>query len=196
MPAPLDRLLLVALNHLLGPSDWARSRLLAHEGKSVRLRVARLEVSFAVGGQGLLAPAGAGEVDLILDVPVSAGLALRAGDPDARRRVRVDGDAALAADLAFVAGHLDWDGEADLARLVGDIAARRIAQAGRAIASLPAQATSTLARSTSRFVVAEHPVAADRAQVEAWTDAVDRLRDDVERLAARIARLEVPPARR
>jgi ubiquinone biosynthesis protein UbiJ len=30
----------------------------------------------------------------------------------------------------------------------------------------------------------------DRTQVDGWADAVDRLRDDVERLAARLEQLE------
>lgn len=191
MTAPLDRPLVAALNHLLAQSDWARHRLHAHAGKTARVRLAGLDLRLAVEPGGRLAPGdAAAAVDLTLEVPLAAAVALRAGDARARREVRVSGDAGFAADLAYVAGHLDWDGEADLARLVGDIAARRIAGVARALAAAPAQAATTLARSTGRFVAAERSLAPDRGQMDTWADAVDRLRDDVERLAARIDRLE------
>ena len=121
---------------------------------------------------------------------MSAAIALRAGRADARRRVGVSGDAALAADLAYLAAHLNWDAEADLSRLVGAIAARRIARAIQALGRMPAEAKSSVTRSAARFVVAERAVAPDRDQVDDWAMAVDRTRDDVERLAARIGRLE------
>jgi ubiquinone biosynthesis protein UbiJ len=38
--------------------------------------------------------------------------------------------------------------------------------------------------------VSERAIAPDRAQVDGWAAAVDRTRDDVERLAARISRIE------
>lgn len=195
MTVPLDRPLIAALNHLLAQSDWARHRLDAHAGKTARVRLAGLDLRLAVGPGGTLAPGDAAAVDLTLEVPLAAVMTLRAGDTRARREVRVSGDAGFAADLAYVAGHLDWDVEADLARRVGDIAARRIAGVARALAAVPAQTATTLARSTGRFVASERSLAPDRGQVDAWADAVDRLRDDVERLAARIDRLEAssPP---
>jgi ubiquinone biosynthesis protein UbiJ len=190
MPDPFDRPLIAALNHLLDPADWARRRLATHAGKRVCIRMAGAERTLAVDAAGRFTPAEPGDPDLCLDIPLAAAVALRAGRTEARRSVRTVGDAALAADLAYVAAHLSWDGEADLARLVGDVAARRIAVAARALARLPADAATTLARSAGRFAVDERSMLPDRTQVDGWADAVDRLRDDVERLAARLERLE------
>ncbi len=190
MPAAPDRLVLPALNHLLAQADWARLRLGAHAGKSFSVQMAGVTLGMAIDAQGLFEPARDREPVLCLQVPASAALALRAGRADARRQVVVSGDAALAADLAYVAAHLDWDAEADLARLFGDIAARRIARTLESLGRVPAQAASSLTRSAARFVVSERAIAPDRAQVDGWAAAVDRTRDDVERLAARISRIE------
>ena len=50
-----------------------------------------------------------------------------------RPRMHVEGDAQVAADIAWLAEHLRWDAEADLARLVGDGPAHELARWGRAL---------------------------------------------------------------
>jgi len=193
--APLDRPLVAALNHLLAQSDWARRRLAPHAGKRVHLRTGGVECVLAIDEPGLLRVAPAGEADLVLEAPLLALPAVRAGDPSARQAMRATGDAALAADLAEVAAHLRWDIEADLARVVGDIAAHRIARTLESLARLPADAAATLARSAGRYATAEQALVPDRARLEAWAESVDRLREDVDRLEARVGLLETDRGR-
>jgi ubiquinone biosynthesis protein UbiJ len=54
---------------------------------------------------------------------------------------------------------------------------------------LQARAAASLARNLSDYWLEERPLIARRADVADWVHEVDRLRDDVERLAQRIARL-------
>ena len=48
--------------------------------------------------------------------------------------VRIEGDVQLAAEVNWLADHVRWDVEEDLARLLGDAPAHALAQAGRALA--------------------------------------------------------------
>jgi ubiquinone biosynthesis protein UbiJ len=45
--------------------------------------------------------------------------------------VQIEGDVQLAAELAWLSDNLRWDFEEDLARLLGDIPAHALADAGR-----------------------------------------------------------------
>jgi ubiquinone biosynthesis protein UbiJ len=52
-----------------------------------------------------------------------------------RPSVSIDGDAALAADINWLADNLRWDVEADLATAIGPVAAHQIGRVGRALAA-------------------------------------------------------------
>jgi ubiquinone biosynthesis protein UbiJ len=123
-------------------------------------------------------------------MPLAALPRLLARDPQARRAVTVTGNVGLAADLEYLFANLRWDVEADLSRVVGDIAAHRIGRAGRAMAGLPGAVGESLARSSRQFLTEERAVLARAEEVSAFIDAVDHLRDDAERLESRIARIE------
>jgi ubiquinone biosynthesis protein UbiJ len=109
--------------------------------------------------------------------------------------VTVTGNVGLAADLEYLFANLRWDVEADLSRVVGDIAAHRIGQAGRAVAGLPGAVGESLARSSRQFLTEERAVLARVEDASAFIDDVDHLRDDADRLESRIARLEATRGR-
>jgi ubiquinone biosynthesis protein UbiJ len=48
-----------------------------------------------------------------------------------RPALRIEGDVQLAADINWLVDHVRWDPEEDLARLIGDVTAHRLASAGR-----------------------------------------------------------------
>ena len=123
-------------------------------------------------------------------VPLAALPQLLARDLQARRAVTVTGNVALAADLEYLLANLRWDVEADLSRLFGDIAARRIGRAGQAAAALPGAVGRSFARSSRQFLTEEQAVLARPDEVSAFIDEIDHLRDDADRLESRIARLE------
>src|SRR5690606_9110070 len=112
-----------------------------------------------------------------------------ARDAAAYEQVSVQGDVEFAEALQFVVRNARWDVEEDVARILGDAPAHRIVGAGRALLRLQARAAASLARNLSDYWVEERPLIARRADVENWVHEVDILRDDVERLAQRIARL-------
>ncbi len=104
--------------------------------------------------------------------------------------LRITGDSALAAAFQDLLRRLHFDWEEALARLVGDTlahqAGRRLRQAGQQAERLARRTRADL----SEYVREELRLAPDRAEVEDFLAAVDRLRLDCDRLAQRIERLE------
>ena len=105
-------------------------------------------------------------------------------------RIRIEGDPELARRLQRLAGRFDPDWQQPFARVFGDVLGVQIANA---IAGGLKQARATgrsLAENTAEFVTEESRDVVGRAELNAFHDDVDVLRDDVERIAARIARLQ------
>lgn len=146
-PGLVQRAVLV-LNHLLRSQDVAAQRLAAHAGKSIRIdwRVPDGRWPKPPALRVVLTPAGLFEVHepsmsapeaiegLRIEVDLPGPLELPRMLTEGRRpATRIEGDTELAADLAWLAAHLRWDAEQDLARVVGDVPARTLVIAGEAV---------------------------------------------------------------
>jgi ubiquinone biosynthesis protein UbiJ len=187
----IDATATAAINHLLSAEEWARERLAPFAGRSVEfrlpplpdLRIAILESGLVAGAEGALPP------DLVVRIPPAALPRILARDDAAIREVAIDGDTELARAVEFLFRHLRWEAEEDLARVLGDVPAHRIASTGRAFAAWQRDAGERLARNFAEYFTEENPLLARPAEVRRFGEEVDALRDDVERLAKRIARL-------
>ncbi|MGE5665740.1 MAG: sterol-binding protein, partial [Betaproteobacteria bacterium] len=80
--------------------------------------------------------------------------------------------------------------EEELSRFVGDAAAQRLVALARSALAQARSGGERLAVSTADYFTAEQPLLATRAEVQAYGAEVSTLRDDTERLAKRIERLE------
>ncbi len=202
----------ILINRALALDPDARARLGELEGRVIRLRLR--------GGEG-------GEKTLFeCDVlPAQAGLRLRAVDEQAERAdvvlggnaaafaraflaeavrpalpeaaLEVRGDVELARRFEQILKALDPDWEEGLARLAGDVIAHRLGRLARMLRGETRRAAHTLALDLAEYLREEARVAAPRARVEAFLQAVDRLRADADRLEARLERLwrrRPPPA--
>jgi len=78
--------------------------------------------------------------------------------------------------------------EEDLSRVVGDIAAHRMAQAGRR-RRVPKRAAVSMAENVAEYLTEEKAVLVTPLQAAEFVREVDELRDAVERLDKRIERL-------
>jgi len=181
----------VALNHLLRDAEWARAQLIPFTGRIVRFEVAPLAVAFAIESDGRLAAAPL-ESEAAALVQVSGPTLVRLvwlRDESARQDVRVTGDTALASALTGVLSAMRWDVEEDLSRVIGDVAAHRVAQAGSAFLAWQGRTATNLAQSLAEYWTEERPVIAGSEAVREFVRAVDMLRDDTERLEKRVERL-------
>jgi ubiquinone biosynthesis protein UbiJ len=183
-----------AINHLLAQEAWARDALARHAGKEARIDTGHLALRVLVSRDGMLEASQSegegGEPAVTLRLKL-ADLPLIAQD---RKRalsyVKIEGDAEFANTLSQLANGLRWDVEHDLERVIGPLGAHRLAEGGRRAALGALDAGRRLAENLAEFLVEERPVLVRPSLRDEFAANVVRLRDDVERTAKRIAKLE------
>jgi ubiquinone biosynthesis protein UbiJ len=179
-----------AINHLLRREAWARDRLLPFAGRTARLAVPPTSVTLAVTATGEVAAAESVQPDVTLTVAASSLLEVLRDPQAAASRTEVTGDGEFAEAISFLFTHLRWDIEEDLSKLVGDVAAHRIARFGRDVAEVPGRVAESVSRSVATYLRDEGGAVPSRSEVEAFNGDVSTLRDDAARLEKRLERLE------
>lgn len=181
------------LNRLLAAESWARLRLAPFAGETVELRappLPTLRLRILEGGTVEAGDRMKNDAPgLSLEIKPELLVALARGEEHAMRSVDAEGNARLAAEVLVLVRHLRWDAEEDLSRVVGDIAAHRLAGAGRALAAWHLDAAQRLAAAFADYVTDEKQILARRADLEVLGESVARLRDAVARLDKRVERL-------
>jgi ubiquinone biosynthesis accessory factor UbiJ len=184
-----ERSLTAALNHLLSRQPALRDKLSIHAGKVVRIDVGFIQLSLAVASDGLLESANA-EPSVTITIKPADLPQILANIDRAFSYVSISGDADLARTISEVANGLQWEVEEDLAPWVGDIAALRIANAGRQIIGAAKSTAQNLAENMAEYWLEENPTLLYRRAGEDFATDVARLRDDVERLSKRVEQIE------
>ncbi|MCC2957821.1 SCP2 sterol-binding domain-containing protein [Massilia sp. IC2-477] len=179
------------INHLLAQEPWAREALVRHAGKEACIDMGQLELRLRVARDGMLE---AGTADSRPSVTIRVKLSdlpLIAQNRDrAFSYVKIEGDAEFANTISSLSKGLRWDAEYDLERIVGPLGARHLVQGTRGAANGVLGAGRRLAENVAEFLLEERPVLVRPSAVNEFAADVVRLRDDVERTAKRIARLE------
>lgn len=103
--------------------------------------------------------------------------------------IRIDGDNRLAQTLGEVFQGLDIDWEEQLSKLLGDTLAHRLMDRVRAGERWAGRSRDVTRENLREYLQEEAAVVPSRQELNAFFAAVDTLRDDVERLAARVERL-------
>jgi ubiquinone biosynthesis protein UbiJ len=104
-------------------------------------------------------------------------------------RIELSGDMRLAEGFADLLKAARPDLEEALSGFTGDIAAHAIGQSLRELARWSQRARQAVELDTAEYLQEEATLLPQARQVRAFLGDVDRLRDDVERAAARVARL-------
>lgn len=178
------------LNHLLQQSPGASEALLRHAGCSVRFDLTLAQFDFRIAEDGCFSEAAIDVPDAVIRPTPALVARLPFFGRDAWRFADYRGDPALLATLDRVFKQLDWDIEADLAPLVGDVAAHRLHAGGRDARAGLARAASALGRNASEYIVEEAGLMARAVDVARFNRSVDQLADDAARLDARLRLLE------
>ena len=186
----IDQLAIAALNFLLRRSPWGAERLKRFSGRTARLVLAPFAIDIRIGTDGLLEPALGGVPDVEIALPADAPLTALRGKDALMGTARVSGAADFADALGFVLRNLEWAAEEDLSRVFGDIIAHRLVAFGKAFTAWQADAARRLADNAAEYLQHENPQLAPRAGIESFVAAVDRLREDADRLEKRIGKLE------
>lgn len=178
------------LNHLLRHASWARDKLRAHAGKTARISVSPFSFSLTITEEGEVRAATDGEPGVLLSLTPPLLIRVLAHDEAAMSEVEVAGDASFAADINFIARNLSYDPEEDLSRVLGDVAAHRVAGAGRDILAWQKSLFENFAAAGADFLTFERPILARSLRVQEFLSEVDEVRDGVARLEKRIEKLE------
>jgi ubiquinone biosynthesis protein UbiJ len=178
-----------ALNHVLRSTPVAMERLRRHAGRTAAFQLGPVTLAFTIQTTGEVTHALPG-APRDLEVRLSPFLLprLAAHDEAAYREIEMKGDMELAHEVSFLARHLTWDYEEDLSKVVGDIAAHRMAQGARGLARWTREAGWRTAQGAAEYWTEESPLIASRVKVEDFVHGVSELRDAVERLEKRIER--------
>lgn len=183
-----------SLNHLLRQSPGATEALIRHAGASVRFDLTLAQVDFRIADDGYFSEGVVETPDAVIRPTAALVTRLPFFGREALRDADYSGDPALLATLDRVFRQLEWDVEADLAPLVGDIAAHRLHAFGRdALAGL-AHTFSALGHNAGEYVVEEAEMMARGVDVARFNRDVDALADDAARLDARLRFLETRDA--
>ena len=177
----------LALNQLLRDQPWAMERLAPHAGCTLELRNPPFPALRFVILPGGTLEAGGKEPSLVVTLRPNALLGLARGPEHFLRSLEVSGEPGLAAVVMTLARELRWDAEEALSRWVGDIAAHRIANAGRSFLAWQLDAGRRLAESLADYAVDEKRVLIANAELDQFAGELAELRDAVERLEKRIA---------
>jgi ubiquinone biosynthesis protein UbiJ len=175
-----------SLNHLLRQSPGTAEALRRHAGCSVRFDLALAQFDFRIGDDGYFSEGVVETPDAVIRPTAALITRLPFFGREALRDADYSGDPALLATLDRVFKKLEWDVEADLAPIVGDIAAHRLHAFGRdALAGL-AHTLSALGHNASEYIVEEAELMARGVDVARFNREVDTLADDAARLEARL----------
>ncbi|HEX5959962.1 MAG TPA: SCP2 sterol-binding domain-containing protein [Rhodanobacteraceae bacterium] len=208
IPHPLRRLggmaLTLALNRLVALDPESREAIGKLEGRRIGVHLQGPEIAFAIAARNgtlqIEPPPNAGDDGSANDFDVNASpgalLAMAlAGDGEARStgKVAIAGDAELARRVQRLARDYKPDFEAAFAAVFGEVAGTTIARALLDAAKWAGEGARHFRDDTVDWLRDEARLTVPHAEMNAFLDDVDGLRERTERLAARCARLDSKP---
>ena len=201
--SPLDslkplagRALELALERVLALDPETSDKLQQLEGKRIELALEAPAIAFSARVLDGRVRIGPPERETEADLGLRANLGgLLAQLPFARgrnappARLRINGDAELARTLQGLARHFDPDWEQPFVDVLGPLLGPQVARTLREGLRTGAGVARNLARDAAEYVSEESRDAVGRAELSAFLDDVDAVRDRAERVLARATRL-------
>lgn len=197
---PLDALftpLVARVNRTLAETTPARKLAAELDGKRFAVRISRsaLAVTLAVAAGELKVDTGLDdEPDVIVEGPLSGltRMVLAGGDMAALTDsgITITGKADLAQKFQRLLTLARPDPEEELAGLLGDAAAHQVGSALRQAADWGRRSSGIVAANLREYLQEEQQNIPSSYEMNRFTRDVQTLRDDVERAAARLDRLE------
>jgi ubiquinone biosynthesis protein UbiJ len=176
-------------NRALEGEDWARQKLAAHAGRTLRFDAGPARVCVALDAEGQFAASDAAP-DLTLTISPLRLPSLLAEPARWSELVASEGDSALAATLAELAPALPWFVERWLSDALGPLAGQQVADAGRRLLTLPEYAARRVGESLARYVGDEARLAVRAAEARAFATDIAGIAARADALAARVDALD------
>lgn len=180
------------LNRNLGDSPQARASCADLKGRRLKVKIKDLDIVVVIEsvGQSLrISRSDEGESHAEVEGSPVNLLAMAGPAPERLLKsgaVQVRGDIELLQRYRDLALLLRPDLEEELSRLIGDSPAHRLASLARGALSFGRRSTDTAIRNAAEYFAHETRDLVPRAEAEVFLEDVDRLREDVDRAAARL----------
>ena len=186
---------IATINHLLAQEPWARQQLALHAGKLACIDTGAVALRMRVDSAGMLEAAPrTGPADVPANVTIRVKLSdvplILQNRERAFSYVKIEGDAEFANAISQLSKGLRWEAEHDLEKVVGPILATRLVAGARDAAAFVRTSQQKLAENVAEYFLDEQPMLIRPTTLHEYSAGVTRMRDDVERLAKRLARLE------
>ena len=161
---------------------------------AVRVRDTALAAYFIVDDDVLNVVSSTGEEpDIVItgSIITLARMIGQSGETSIRNgSLELTGDAELAGQFQQLLSHAKPDVEEELSGIVGDVAAHRLGEIARGVGRWGRTARSTMGANIREYLHDESRDAPSRYEVDSFTADVNTLRDDVDRIEARMSRLQ------
>ena len=197
LPASAVTGLETALNRYLRLDPGAGSRLAALQGRSIAVQLEGIDITLYLlpDAQGLqLLDRLEGEPDTVIRGTPLAMARLGLGSDGEHTLfsgdVVIEGDVAIGQSFKALLDELDIDWEEQLSRLTGDVMAHQIGKAARRGRRIMRHGMHTLEQDVGEYLQEEIRLLPTRIETENFNRDVTRIHMDVDRLAARIKRLQ------
>lgn len=182
---------IAAINHLLAQEAWARDALALHAGKEACIDAGSVALRVRVSADGMVEASNSDDIANVTIRVKLADLPLIAQNRDrAFSYVKIEGDAEFANTISQLGKGLRWEAEHDLERFIGPIGATRLVDGARSVFEAARAGQQKIAENVAEYFLEENPLLVRPVMADDFAGEVSRLRDDVERVAKRIARLE------
>ena len=184
------------LNRNLGASPRARELCAQLRERRLAITMSGTPLRIAVESTGdslRIWRHGGGEFHAEVEGTPMNLVALAGADPEAllqRGAIRMRGDVDLAQRYRELALLLKPDLEEELSRFVGDAPAHQLMRLALGAVDFGRRAASTATLNAAEYLAHESRDLVPRAEAEVFLAGVDRLREDVDRCAARLEHLE------
>ncbi|NEV63905.1 SCP2 sterol-binding domain-containing protein [Thiorhodococcus minor] len=185
-----------AINGYIALDPEGAAGLAALEGRIIAIELkgfgSRVSVIPSEGGLQLFGHYDADPDCLILGSPlglVRMATAERKESQLITGEVEISGDSGLAHAFSAALAKLDVDWEEQLARVIGDPFAHQVGNRARDAEHWGKRTSETMTANLREYLQEERRLLPTRYEIEAFLAQVDTLRDDVERIGARIERL-------
>ena len=131
-----------------------------------------------------------GKADVAIKGTPSALLGMISAEKIGAGDVEINGNVGLAQKFQSILRRVEIDWEEYLSQFVGDIASHKIGNFLRRVSRFAKESGKTIGMDISEYLRYEKEALLDKSEIYEFNQAVDEVRDDVERLQKRLERLE------
>ena len=197
LPLTLVALLEAAFNNYLALDAEGPARMKRLAGRVIALDILGLDLSLYIlpahDGVQILSRY-EGEADTRLrGAPVSLmrmGISRSTEDQLFSGDVEISGDTELGQEFKQILDQMDIDWEEHLSHLTGDVIAHQLGHGLRSLLNWGRHSAASLALDTSEYLQEESRLVVPAVEIQDFSQQVDVLRNDTERLEARIRRVQ------